>query len=66
MITRHDYDGMVKSFDVHEDQIRRSINFLRIFNPELSSIAIERQCTRLEEAAQQLTSLSKQLRAEMK
>jgi len=65
MITRLQYDFRVSQFLQLQDDIRRSINFLRIFNPELSTVSIERQATRLEEYGNQLTELSKQLRSEL-
>jgi len=47
------------------DDLRRSVNFLTIFTPELSCTSIVGQCTLLEKSAEQLMALSKELRAVM-
>ena len=65
MITRSEYKCRVDEILRYFDDLRRSVNFLTIFTPELSCTSIVRQCTRLEESAEQLTALSKQLRAVM-
>lgn len=65
MITRLQYDLRVSQFIQLRDEILRSINFLKIFNPELSTVSIARQATRLEEYGNELVALSKQLRSEL-